>query len=683
MRVHTFFIEFVIVLMITSACTGKSRKPDQSHTVYRSISTPDSLHNLWQADGAGGIVWNIKQADVPHTDHLEFSGLRVSSIVTYGVDEEGHLVLKKRVLWPMLRTIPNDTHASLHHDFDENETVAIFCDGKIRKQEMPYQVKFNGVLTILSHAGDKLKVKRILFPSTTQPAILEMVTVTNISGKDADIRLGSLRYEHITPADKGVYGAYTIRAENGKGTAKVLKPGESISTVIVYSALKAGESLLVTGEEELKKREDFIRSLNASLVLETPDPMINQMFRFAKLRATESIYATRGGLMHSPGGGRYYAAIWANDQAEYVNPFFPYLGNKNGNESAINSFRLFSRYMNPGFKPVPSSIIAEGTDIWNGAGDRGDAAMIAYGASRFALAYGDPATSDSLLPLIKWCLKYCEKKMLPEGVVASDCDELEGRFPAGKANLSTNMLAYGAFRSAVSLLCSLGKNKELAGEYERKAEKLREDCEKYFGGNVQGFDTYRYFKDNKKLRSWICLPLVMGIDDRKEETLKAIFSPYLWNKNGIFTQAGDSTFWDRATLYAFRGVFYAGETDIAMKYFKYYSQKRLLGEHVPYAVEAWPEGNQRHLSAESGLYARVITEGLFGIDPTGLRSFTCAPRLPSEWHYMKLKHIKAFHSDFDIVAERKGDKIQVTVMTEGKPVLEKRWDGKQRITVEL
>ena len=29
--------------------------------------------------------------------------------------------------------------------------------------------------------------------------------------------------------------------------------------------------------------------------------------------------------MHGPGGESYYAAIWANDQAEYINPFFPYL----------------------------------------------------------------------------------------------------------------------------------------------------------------------------------------------------------------------------------------------------------------------------------------------------------------------------------------------------------------------
>ncbi len=680
---YVYFYFFFIVLMLAPACAGKSKEKRDNPAAYRSTASPDSLHNIWKPDGADGIAWDIKKEDIPHTDHLEFSGLRVSSIVTYGVDEEGNLVLKKTVVWPLLRTIPNDTHASLIHGFDENENAAIICDGNAVHDEKPYQVKFNGVLTILSHAGDNLSVKRVLFPSTSQPAILEKVTVKNISGKDAAILLAPVHYENITPSEKGVYGAYTILADNREGAAKVLKPGESISTVIVYSALKAGESLSVNGEQELKKREDFIRSLNASLVLETPDPVINRMFRFAKLRATESIYATKGGLMHGPGGGRYYAAIWANDQAEYVNPFFPFLGNKNGNESAINSFRLFARYMNPAFKPLPSSIIAEGTDIWDGAGDRGDAAMIAYGASRFALAYGHRTTADSLLPLIKWCLKYCEKKMLPEGVIASDCDELEARFPAGKANLSTNMLAYGAYRSAADLLQSLGEDKKLAGEYERKAEKLRQDCEHYFGGKVQGFDTYRYYKGNKKLRSWICLPLVMGIDDRKEETLKAIFSPYLWNKNGIFTQAGDSTFWDRATLYAFRGIFFAGETDTAMKYFKYYSQKRLLGEHVPYAVEAWPEGNQRHLSAESGLYARAITEGLFGIEPAGLHSFTCAPRLPSGWNDMKLKHIKAFRSDFDITAKRIGDKIRVTVVNKGNPVLVKLWDGKERITVKL
>lgn len=38
-------------------------------------------------------------------------------------------------------------------------------------------------------------------------------------------------------------------------------------------------------------------------------------------------------------------------------------------------------------------------------------------------------------------------------------------------------------------------------------------------------------------------------------------------------------------------ILQAGETERAMDYLRYYSRRRLLGEHVPYPVEAYPEGN--------------------------------------------------------------------------------------------
>ena len=152
--------------------------------------------------------------------------------------------------------------------------------------------------------------------------------------------------------------------------------------------------------------------------------------------------------MHGPGGESYYAAIWANDQAEYINPFFPYLGYEVGNRSALCSYEHFARFMNPEYKPLPSSIIAEGIDVWAGAGDRGDAAMVAYGASRYALSKGDKAEAEKLWPLIEWCLEYCRRNLNESGVVASDADELENRFPAGKANLCTSSLYYDALISA-------------------------------------------------------------------------------------------------------------------------------------------------------------------------------------------------------------------------------------------
>ena len=153
----------------------------------------------------------------------------------------------------------------------------------------------------------------------------------------------------------------------------------------------------------------------------------------------------------------------------------------------------------------------------------------------------------------------------------------------------------------------------------------------------------------------------MGIYDRKDATINALFSPTLWTDDGLLTQAGTSTFWDRSTLYALRGVLAAGETDRAMDFLSRYSTRRLLGEHVPYPVEAWPEGDQRHLAAESALYCRIFTEGMFGIRPIGFRAFTVTPRLPRNWDRMSLENVRAFDSNFTLAVERSGDGLRVQI----------------------
>ena len=165
----------------------------------------------------------------------------------------------------------------------------------------------------------------------------------------------------------------------------------------------------------------------------------------------------------------------------------------------------------------------------------------------------------------------------------------------------------------------------------------------------------------------------MAIYERDDCTADAMFSPRLWTEYGLLSQAGDRTFWDRSTLYALRGVIAAGKTGRALPFLRRYSATRLLGEHVPYAVEAWPEGGQRHLSAESALYGRIYTEGLFGLRPTGLRSFDLTPRLPEEWPYMELNHIRAFGHDFDIRVERgsKQGQMTVTISEKGRAVKRK------------
>ncbi|MBK7133020.1 MAG: hypothetical protein IPH69_09450 [Bacteroidales bacterium] len=622
--------------------------------------------NRWSLEDDGSIIWKVTKGEA-HSDNIEMSGRFISVITTYGVDEKGKLLGTKQLVFPMLRTIPNDTHASLSYTFGQEAEPIIKINNR-PANEIITGFRLRGILTTNGIINNNINITREFFPSTDKPFAVEIVTLENKSTRDAAIDIEDFEKNSRTHREKSVYDVYEITAKTLGSGLYTLKPDEKLTFAVIFSGRKLSDKPFVPDiEKELSSRVAFVNEMFQNLTFTSPDPVLNRMFDFAKIRAMESIYETKGGLVHGPGGGAYYAAIWANDQAEYANPFFAYTGYSTAIEAGMVSWSWFSRYMNPEYKPIPSSIIAEGTGFWNGAGDRGDQAMIAYGASRFALALGDRNAAEELWPLIEWCIEYSRRKINADGVVASDSDELEGRFPAGKANLCTSSLLYDALISAAYLGRDLGKPPKLIAQYKSMARDLRANIEKYFGAKVDGFDTYRYYDGNDVLRSWICIPLTVGIFDRAQGTMDALFSPKLWTDQGLLTQAGSTTFWDRSTLYGLRGVFAAGATGKGLKYLTDYSNHRLLGEHVPYAVEAWPEGNQRHLSAESALYCRVITEGVFGFRPTGLSSFSVTPQLPETWNEMSLKNIRAFNRrSVDLNVVRSGRKIRLEISVDGK-----------------
>ena len=190
-----------------------------------------------------------------------------------------------------------------------------------------------------------------------------------------------------------------------------------------------------------------------------------------------------------------------------------------------------------------------------------------------------------------------------------------------------------------------------------KAAALASAIETYFGDDLHGMATYRYYDGCEKLRSWICMPLCVGLYDRTRGTVDALCSEYLMKPDGFLTEEGSVTIWDRSTLYTLRGIFAAGETETALELLLRYSDNRLLGERVPYAVEAYPEGGRRQLSGESALYCKIITEGILCMIPTGLHSFTVKPTLPDGLDHLYLKNIFAHGAVFDVLLERDGWKV--------------------------
>ncbi len=655
-----------------------------------------------------GIVWEVTGTQrLPHDDHVELSGRRLSAIIRYSVDEKRRLVLSREVIWPTLRLKRDDVRGYLKREWGNEIVPPIRIEGIPLIPGPVREIRhWEGRLTITHMPLDGIAVQRHLFPCEDEPALLERWSVINFS--DAPVSL-----ECLPDDDSETVSCYDGEALVGlkiiEGMSLLVRPGEFGNITLAFVAHKKNKTLTaLSAHDEAVLRGRRWAALGTKLTLTTPDPLLNRAFEFAKWRAAESLFHTKMGLVHSPGGGRYYGGVWANDQAEYAGPLFGYLGDPLCHEASVNCYNKFATESGSRFRPLPSSFEVEGDVVWRSCGDRGDAAMIASGASRYALARGDKATAEKLWPLIVWCLEFCRRKTDSRGIVLSDTDELEGRFPTGDANLSTSCLAYDGYCRAADLARALGHT-ELAAQYEAAAEALALAIEQHFAGEVEGFDTYRYYEGNEKLRAWICLPLVFlpslclpslppapslpitgregefegvglspnqpspiigrgsrsevrtkrgeGNQGREKATIAALLSPQLWTVDGLATESGDTVFWDRSTLYALRGLFVAGATETALEKLTAYTRRRLLGEHVPYAIEAHPEGGQAHLSAESALYCRVFTEGLFGIVPRGLDRFDVNPCLPDGWNEMSLT-LEGFGGHWEIVVKRTSEGVK-------------------------
>ncbi|MGN0789724.1 MAG: glycosyl hydrolase family 65 protein [Christensenellales bacterium] len=603
-----------------------------------------------------GIVYDVKP-NVAYANHVEMSGFYCSSIISYGVKKNGELRMLRHTVFPTLRKKPNVTIGSLDGNF---RGIKILVDGK-NSREIVDKFIFDGTLNVLSKSGD-VKVVRKLFPANDCKALIERITLTNDGTKEVTITLKSCDVPKITLSCFGNNGERYKLFTQQSARQVTLRGSESVCVDVAYMGQRLNENEIVDFDKEQSLRTKLIKNLDDTMIVETPDEQINLMARYAKIRSAESIYKTKAGLMHSPGGGSYYAALWTNDQCEYVNPLFAYMGYETSVKQSVNCYDMYRKYVSSN-EALITSIIAEGDGIWHGAKDRGDSAMYAYGLSRFLLAYGDENLAQSFVEPIDKCLEYTLSQITDDGVVRSDSDELENRLESGNANLCTSTLAYDALISASYLHKELG-NRPQAERYEKAADELKENIIKYFSKNVEGFDTYMYCKEEPRLRSWIAMPMVVGIFERSEGSKDALLSSKLRNGEGLLSRSGDKTFWDRSTLYTLRGLFNAGYGNDAVELLEKYSESRLLGEHIPYAVEAFPEGNQAQLSAESGLYLRIFTEGVLGIRPIGLGKLSITPHLPDKWNSCTIKKLKFAGKQVDITVNKQADAYSLTLVVD-------------------
>ena len=260
----------------------------------------------WTLESGPSIVWKIAGSQLPHADFIEQGGRRAGQKVWYSIHADGTLELQRDVVWPSLRVFPNNTLGSLIKHYAAEAEPKISVNGTPLGPIKVSEVRLDGTLTFVGKAGP-LGVTRETFPSVEDYTAIDRWTLTNAGEKAVTVAVAPLA---LSAEKIGPYGKNLMSVSCG-GLAKVeLKPGAATDFFIVFAGrqadhpeVKYGEDVTYGGVEDVLRRM-FIIDLNESLRLETPDPVLDRAFTFAKWRVAEAMNDTRGGLMLAPGNLR-------------------------------------------------------------------------------------------------------------------------------------------------------------------------------------------------------------------------------------------------------------------------------------------------------------------------------------------------------------------------------------------
>ena len=220
---------------------------------FLTTKTFSQENNRWQIDQDGSISWQIKN-NIPHDDHIEMSGKKISCILRYGVAADGSFHATRSLVWPMLRTIPNNTHASLTRQFAQDAFDLVTVNYKPIPAEKVVSLTINGTLLVTSKAGNALELTRQFFPSTSLAGYCEIYTIKNISEKTCAVEIPKSNAVYNTDLAKGTEGSYALHVVLINEGNFNLKANETISFSVFYSGVKENEQppKVNTNEEKNK-----------------------------------------------------------------------------------------------------------------------------------------------------------------------------------------------------------------------------------------------------------------------------------------------------------------------------------------------------------------------------------------------------------------------------------------------
>ena len=102
-----------------------------------SVVTVSAQKQCWTINPeTNAIEMILNDETLPYSDHMEMSGEMVSFVTRWNVDEYKNFSQERSLVFPMLRTIPNNTHGSLMYRV-QTDVVSMLGINNLAPAELP------------------------------------------------------------------------------------------------------------------------------------------------------------------------------------------------------------------------------------------------------------------------------------------------------------------------------------------------------------------------------------------------------------------------------------------------------------------------------------------------------------------------------------------------------------------
>jgi len=142
---------------------------------FAQVSLPKQI-DRWSIQSDGSIEWRIN-GRLPHSDHIEMSGQKISLWMQYGVDSNAKPWFVRTMVFPTFRLLPVRTIASMMYNINDGDLPRILINDKLLKagvynatvsndqSEKAIRIRHKGIMDVYSEIGKDghLKFKRTFF----------------------------------------------------------------------------------------------------------------------------------------------------------------------------------------------------------------------------------------------------------------------------------------------------------------------------------------------------------------------------------------------------------------------------------------------------------------------------------------------------------------------------------------